>query len=130
MPSTIPAAMASAISGPLSAKTHSFFSLSGMLLDRTDENLPRRKLAPSLYDESQITVKCVTVSAARYQLRCFLNHNIGGKRPPITHIEIVSDSSLPALLKSAAPASPGLEPFLCPEESCRPGTNEGGQARC
>ena len=32
MPSTIPAAMVSAISGPLSVKMHSFFSLSGMLL--------------------------------------------------------------------------------------------------
>ena len=32
MPNTIPAAMASAISGPLSVKMHSFL---GMLLDRT-----------------------------------------------------------------------------------------------
>jgi hypothetical protein len=39
MPSTIPAAMASAISGPLSVKMHSFFSLSGMRLDRTDAEL-------------------------------------------------------------------------------------------
>jgi hypothetical protein len=33
-----------------------------MLLDRT-RSLPRHKLALRLYDESQITVKCVTVSA-------------------------------------------------------------------
>jgi len=35
MPSAIPAAMASAISGPRLVKTSSFFSLSGMLVDRT-----------------------------------------------------------------------------------------------
>ena len=34
MPSTIPAAIASAISRPLSVKMHIFLSLSGMLLDR------------------------------------------------------------------------------------------------
>src|ERR1700733_8688565 len=60
MPSTIPAAMASR---PLSVKMHSFFSLSGMLLDRQTQNLPRRRLAPRLFDESQITVKDVTASA-------------------------------------------------------------------
>jgi hypothetical protein len=32
--------------------------------------------------------------AATYQLRRFLNHNIGGNRPSIAHIKIVSDSSL------------------------------------
>ena len=41
----------------------------------------------------------------------FPNHHIGGNRPSIAHIKIVSDFSLPALLTTAAPASPGLEPF-------------------
>jgi hypothetical protein len=61
MPNTITAAMASAISGPLSVKMRSFLSLCGMLLAHTTENLPQHKLALRLYNESQITVKCVTV---------------------------------------------------------------------
>src|SRR5260370_23438865 len=64
MPSTIPAAMASAISWPLSVKMRNFLSLSGTLLDRTRRRTcPDTKLALGLYGESQITVKCVTVSA-------------------------------------------------------------------
>jgi hypothetical protein len=58
-PSTIPAARASAINGPLLVKMHSFL---GMLLG-PHKNLPQHKLALRLYDESQISVKCVTVSA-------------------------------------------------------------------
>ena len=62
MPSSIPAAMASAVSGPLAVKTHSFLGLSGTPLARRRRTCPD-KLALRLYNESQITVKCVTVGA-------------------------------------------------------------------
>ena len=51
MPSTIPAAMASAISGPLLVKMHSFFFVGHALGPHKTENLPRHKLALRLYDE-------------------------------------------------------------------------------
>lgn len=78
MPSTIPAAMASAISGPRLVKTPSFFSLSGMLVDRTGRrtcmdlvSLPRSRGSQSRplgsFDPSQGDVH-VSVSTVRCNL--------------------------------------------------------------
>jgi hypothetical protein len=54
MPSTIPAAMVSAMSGPRSVKMHSFFSFSGMLLDRTDAELALTQLSTKCLSENKL----------------------------------------------------------------------------
>jgi hypothetical protein len=58
-------------------------------------------------------MRVVRRGGSYYSLRLgFLNHNIGGNRPPIAHIKIVSDPPSRHASSVRLQLSPGLEPFL------------------